>query len=101
MALPQQGAHVTFDAIADLCDVSANTMYQASRRPGSGPGQRKRQPLVIDDLESVILWVAAHGRVPLRRKIAAYAAPSLLEPGDPGAPIVTKAERKRKAKAAK
>jgi len=94
-ALPLQGHVVTFDSIAELCDVSENALYQASRRPGSGPGRKKRQPLMIDDLESVVLYIAAHGRVPLRRKIVAYAASSLLETGDAGAPRPTKAARKR------
>ncbi len=77
----KQGVIVTSEVIAELTGGSLNAVHQATRRVPS----RKRQKLDINSLESVVLWIAAHGRRELRQKIAALAAQSFISPAA-GAP---------------
>jgi hypothetical protein len=65
--------------IADLCGCVPNAVYQCA-------GEKKgRQHLDIDSLESVVLFVTAHGRPALRREIAGFAAQVLVDEGRSGA----------------
>jgi hypothetical protein len=65
---------VTFQSIQKLTDVTLNCLHQASGKVKPG-----RQHLDIENLESIILWVAAHGKIKLRQQITALAAPAFLE----------------------
>jgi hypothetical protein len=80
MAPPfKNGLTITYELIHDLTDVEMNTVYQAGAKPKADNDQRQR--LDINSLESVILWVAAHGKTSLRLKICGYSAQSLVEDG--------------------
>jgi hypothetical protein len=80
MAAPQKrGVRITYEVVHGLTDLSVNAVHQAGARPK--PGKGPRQHLDICSLESVVLWVARHGNIPLRMKICGFAAQSLLDDG--------------------
>ena len=67
------GLIITYASIHSLTDLSINSVHQAAARG----------PLSISDLESVVLWVAEHGKQKLRKKICCLSASSLLEEDKP------------------
>ena len=69
---------VTYKDIASLTDVTLNAVYQAATPAKNG---KSRQLLDLESLESVVLWLAAHGKTDLRRRICAYSAQALLDEG--------------------
>jgi hypothetical protein len=75
---PKQGPRITYEIVQGLTDLTIDAIHQAGARPKPGV---KRQHLDLSSLESIVLWVAAHGHVDLRRKICGYAAQSLLDDG--------------------
>lgn len=68
------GLTITYAEIAKLTDSTLNAVHQAAAK--SRASCPTRQMLNIGDLESVVLWVAGHGKVELRQRIAAAAAPA-------------------------
>jgi hypothetical protein len=84
MALPRAGVLVSYEAVQALTDLPINTLHQAATIP---PPNRKRMRLDIESLESVVIWLAKHGKRTLRQKILAHSAESLLDEGAlPGVP---------------
>ena len=69
-------AAANYEAIQALTNLPRNRIYKAS-----GASVKDRQKLDITDLESVIIWLAAHGKPELRRAICGYAAQALIDDG--------------------
>ena len=67
------GVTITYAVVAELTDREPNSLYQAATRQS-----RRRLPLHIHDLESVVLWLARYGTDDLRRKMVALAAPCFI-----------------------
>ena len=93
------GQQLTYEAIHKLTDLSINALHQAGGKP-----KPDRQPLDLQSLESVVLWLAGHGKRELRIKMCGLAAQALLDedvtPGTThGAPhrVVKKRAVKKKA----
>jgi len=88
------GQIITYEAIQKLTDLSLNALHQAGGKP-----KPVRHPLDIQSLESVILWLARHGKRELRVQMVGLAAEALIDgdlaPGSSGTP------RRPKKKAAK
>jgi hypothetical protein len=75
MAMPQKlGKTITYELIAELTDNTINTVHVAATVPKNPTTRQRRQSLNINSLESVILYVAKHGKKRLRQRIAAKAA---------------------------
>jgi hypothetical protein len=92
MALPRKGVLVSYEVVQALTDLPINTLHQAATTPPPG---RKRMHLNIESLESVVIWLSAHGSRQLRQKMLAYSAGSLLDEGAlPGVPRTGKKKRK-------
>ena len=70
------GPPLTYELIRKLTDLSENALHQAGGKPKPG-----RQPLDLRSLESVVLWVAGHGKRKLRIKMCGLAAQALLDEG--------------------
>lgn len=87
---PRIGCTITYELLQPLTDLPRNTIYQAAARSAVSV---KRMGLDITNIESVILWVAAHGRIDLRRRIAALAAPAWND--SPRSAPVKKRRRKK------
>ena len=75
---PTAGVIVTYACVHDLTDTTLNFVYQSATR---AKPPHKRQFLDIHSLESVVLWLASHGRTDLRRRILGLAAQSMLDDG--------------------
>jgi hypothetical protein len=73
---PKEGARITYELITALTDNTVNTVHVAATVPKNPTTRQRRQTLDIDSLESVILYVAKHGKKRLRQRIAAKAAPA-------------------------
>ncbi len=69
MAVRFTGPPLTYELVHKLTDLSINSLHQAGGKPKPG-----RQRLDLQSLESVVLWVAAHGKPELRMKICGHAA---------------------------
>jgi hypothetical protein len=67
------GLTITYEEVHRLTDLSLNALHQAGGRAQPG-----RQPLDLNSLESVVLWLAGHARQDLRVKICALSAQALL-----------------------
>ena len=101
MPRPQiYGPPLTYESIQKLTDLNINTLHQAGGKPKPG-----RQRLDIQSLESVVLWLAAHGKRKLRIQLCGLSAQALLDgevtPGTThGAPrrAIKKKTKKRAAK---
>jgi hypothetical protein len=94
---PTAGCLVTYESVHHLTDLSMNALYQAATPPKA---PRKRHELDINSLESVVLWLAAHARTDIRKRICGLAAQSLLDDGElKGAPHRGRTGRKRGRKA--
>lgn len=87
---PLEGLTITYERVQALTNLPINTLHKA----GAGGAGEYRQKLDLNSLESVVLWLACHGTVDLRKKICAYAAQSLLDSGAlPGVPRTRKKKR--------
>jgi len=76
MAIRFTGPPLTYEMVQKLTDLSINSLHQAGGKPKPG-----RHRLDLQSLESVVLWVAAHGKPELRMKICGHAAGALLDEG--------------------
>ena len=82
---PVPGVTITYETVQKLTNLPFNTLYQAAGKSAK-PG---RQRLDINDLRSIVLYLAGHGQPELRRQMCGLAAQSLIDsPGKPlhGAP---------------
>ena len=88
---PLEGLTITYEKVQALTDLPLNTLHKAGAGRAAG---EYRQKLNLDSLESVVLWLACHGTVSLRKRICAHAAQSLLDSGAlPGVPRTRKKKR--------
>lgn len=71
MPRPVSSAALTYQDVLGLTDYpSMDAIYQAAR----GPGKKNRHSFTLNDLESIVLFLAAHGKPELRKKICGYSA---------------------------
>jgi hypothetical protein len=89
---PLTGPVITYELIQSLTDLSMNALHQA----GGQKVKPHRQRLDLGSLESVVLWLAGHGKRELRIKMCGLAAQALLGDGDQcGAPKKVRRRAKR------
>jgi len=95
MAKTREGVTLTYEKVQALTDLPINTLHQAATKPPPG---KKRQHLNLGCLESVVLWLASHGKPELRKKICGLSASCLLDEGIlPGVPRSGPRRKKRGA----
>lgn len=71
----KQGPVITYELLADLTGLSLNAVQQC----GAPHPAKRRHNLDITSLESVCLWLAAHGNDEFRTQLCGLAAQVLVK----------------------